>query len=67
LAVIPEDRLLLETDCPYMTPVPFRGTPNEPKNIPLVAAKMAELKGLSGEEIERVTTENALRFYSIKL
>ena len=67
LAVIPKDRLLLETDCPYMTPVPFRGTPNEPKNIPLVAAKMAELKGLSAQEIERVTTENALRFYSIKL
>ena len=64
---IPAERLLLETDCPYMTPVPFRGTPNEPKHIPLIAAKMAELKGLSREETERVTTENALRFYSIKL
>jgi len=66
LAVIPRDRLLLETDCPYMTPVPFRGTPNEPKHISLVADKMAALKGLSREEIERITTENALRFYSIK-
>ena len=67
LAAIPEDRLLLETDCPYMTPVPFRGTPNEPKHIPIVAEKMAALKGLSREKVEQMTTENALRFYSIKL
>ena len=67
LAVIPKEQLLLETDCPYMTPVPFRGTPNEPKNIPLVAGKIAELIGASREEVERITTENALRFYSIKL
>ena len=67
LANIPAERLLLETDCPYMTPVPFRGTPNEPKYIPLVRDKMAELKGLSREEIERTTTENALAFYKIKL
>ena len=67
LAEIPEDRLLLETDCPYMTPVPFRGTPNEPKNIPIVAQKMAELKGLSRDYIEEITTGNALRFYKIAL
>lgn len=67
LAAIPDTRLLLETDCPYMTPVPFRGTPNEPKYIPLVRDKMAELKGLSREAVELVTTQNALRFYSIKL
>ena len=67
LAEIPEERLLLETDCPYMTPVPFRGTPNEPKHIPLVAEKMAELKGLSREKIEDMTTANALRFYRISL
>ena len=67
LAEIPEERLLLETDCPYMTPVPFRGTPNEPKHIPLVAQKMAELKGLTRDKIEDVTTQNALRFYRISL
>jgi len=50
-----------------MTPVPLRGTPNEPKNIPLVAAKMAELKGLSREEVEKITTQNALRFYNLNL
>jgi len=67
LAAISEKRLLLETDCPYMTPVPFRGTPNEPKYIPLVRDKMAELTGRSAEEVERQTTENVLRFYSIKV
>ena len=67
LAEIPASRLLLETDCPYMTPVPHRGTPNEPKYIPLVAEKMAELKGLRREEIEAITSENALRFYRITL
>ena len=67
LAEIPESRLLLETDCPYMTPVPYRGTPNEPKYIPTIAEKAASLKGLSRERIEEITTENALRFYRIKL
>lgn len=67
LAAISEDRLLLETDCPYMTPVPFRGTPNEPKHIPLVRDKMAELTGRAAAEIEKATTENALRFYRINL
>lgn len=67
LAEIPTDRLLLETDCPYMTPVPFRGTPNSPKHIPIVAQKMGELKGLSREQVEEVTTQNALRFYKVKL
>ena len=67
LQVIPQNRLLLETDCPYMTPVPFRGTPNEPKHIPIIAEKMAALCGTSIGEIERVTTENALRFYRIQV
>ena len=67
LAEIPKERLLLETDCPYMTPVPFRGTPNSPKHIPIIAQKMAELKGITREEVEEITTQNALRFYRVKL
>ena len=67
LAEIKQERLLLETDCPYMTPVPFRGTPNEPKYIPLVAEKMGELTGQTREDVEMFTTENALRFYRITL
>lgn len=67
LAAIPKDRLLLETDCPYMTPVPHRGEKNEPKYIPIVAEKMAELTGLSLAEVETLTTKNALAFYNVRL
>ncbi len=67
LRAIPKNRILLETDCPYMTPVPHRGEKNEPKYIPLIAEKMAELTGLSVVEIEKVTTENALAFYKVRV
>jgi len=60
------ENVMLETDCPYMTPVPYRGTPNEPKYIPLVAAKMAELYGVDVKLIENVTTENAKEFYRLE-
>lgn len=67
LAAVKRDRLLLETDCPYMTPVPFRGKTNEPKYISYVAQKASEVLGISIEEIEIITTENAKRlFYRIK-
>ena len=59
----PVDRMLLETDCPYMTPVPFRGTPNEPKYINLVAAKVAEFTGRDVKEIEETTSNNAKNFF----
>lgn len=64
LAVVPKDRLLLETDCPYMTPVPFRGKANEPKYVALVAQKAAEVLGVSVEEIENITTQNAKRLFT---
>jgi len=67
LAAAGLENILLETDCPYMTPVPYRGTPNEPKHIPLVAAKMAELLGVSVEEVAARTTRNALSFYGISV
>lgn len=62
---VPLDRLLIETDCPYMTPVPFRGKRNEPAYVRLVAEKLAEVKGVAVEEIALVTMENAKRFFGI--
>ncbi len=63
LAAVPRDRLVLETDCPYMTPVPHRGEVNEPKYISLVADKAAEVLHLSREEIEEITTYNAKQLF----
>lgn len=63
IRAIPKDRLLLETDCPYMTPVPFRGKDNEPKYVSLVATKVAEILNISREEVEKITTLNARKFF----
>ncbi|MCH1626949.1 TatD family hydrolase [Ferdinandcohnia quinoae] len=65
-AEIPLDRLLIETDCPYLTPHPFRGKRNEPSYVKYVAEQIAELKGLPFEEIAAKTSENAKRFFGIK-
>ncbi len=59
------DRLLIETDCPYLAPVPHRGKTNEPAYVPLVAAKIAEIKGLSLEDVARITTLNAVKLFRI--
>ena len=59
------DRILLETDCPYLAPVPHRGERNDSRNLKEVAQKIAEIKGVSEEEVERVTMENARRIYGI--
>jgi TatD DNase family protein len=59
LEVIPMDRVLLETDCPYMAPTPHRGERNFSGYLPLVAKKIAELKGITEEEVIRITRENA--------
>jgi TatD DNase family protein len=60
---IPRDRLLVETDCPFLAPAPFRGKRNEPAYVAHTAAKVAELWGVSVEEVARITTENASRFF----
>lgn len=60
---VPMDRLLIETDSPYLAPIPHRGKPNEPRLVPHVAACIAELKGVSVEEIAEVTAENYLRLF----
>lgn len=65
VAGIPMEHILLETDSPYLTPVPFRGKRNEPMHIPLIAGKIAELRGESIEEIGRVTSLAAKRLFGI--
>lgn len=62
---IPLERLLIETDCPYLAPHPNRGKRNEPAYVKLVAEQIAELKGISLEEIEAVTTANANKLFNI--
>lgn len=63
IELIPIGKILLETDCPYLTPHPFRGEINEPYYIPLIAEKIAEIKGVSLKEVEQITTNNAKRFF----
>lgn len=63
---IPLERILLETDCPYMAPEPHRGTRNNSLYLSYVAAKIAELKNITAEEVERVTWENACRLFCME-
>ena len=62
---IPLDRLVLETDCPYMSPEPFRGKRNDPGKLYRMAERLAELRGLTVEQIHRITTENGKNLYRI--
>lgn len=62
---MPLDRLLIETDSPYLAPVPFRGKPNEPKHVVHVAKFLAELKGVSEEQIAEVSAENFRRLFKV--
>ena len=62
---VPLDRLMVETDSPYLAPEPLRGRRNEPANVVWVLRRLAELRGLPEEEMARVTTENASRFYRL--
>lgn len=64
-ASLPLDRIVLETDCPYMAPDPFRGKRNDPGYLFRMAEKLAEIKGMDVEEIKMITTENGKRLYRI--
>ena len=64
-ASIPLERIVLETDCPFMAPEPFRGKRNHPGYLYRMAEKLAEIRGVSVEEIHRITTENGKRLYRI--
>ena len=62
---LPLEKLLIETDSPFLAPVPHRGKPNEPSYVPLVARTIAAIKGVSPEDVGRVTTLNAVRIFRI--
>ncbi|WHY14216.1 TatD family hydrolase [Peribacillus frigoritolerans] len=64
-AAVPLDRLLIETDCPYLAPHPYRGKRNEPSYVKLVAEQIAEIKQLTIEEVSQATTENAKKLFGI--
>ena len=66
LAETPLDRIVIETDAPYLTPVPYRGKRNDSRYLPYVVEKLAEWKSLSPGEMERITWENGLRLYGLK-
>ena len=63
-AEVPEDRILLETDCPYMAPEPHRGTRNDSRNIPYIIDKIAEIKGITPELVESTTRKNAFTLFT---
>jgi TatD DNase family protein len=65
VASLPEERLLLETDCPFLAPEPLRGKDNEPAHIVHTAERVAEVRGVSFEEICRATTMNAVRVFGL--
>jgi TatD DNase family protein len=64
-AKIPLSQIMLETDCPYMAPEPLRGKPSEPAHVYHIAKKLAEVRGLTIEEIAKATTENAVRLFRL--
>ncbi len=67
IEVTPLNKIVLETDCPYLAPVPFRGKRNSSEKLHYVVSAIAEIKGVSEEEVERITWENACRLYRLNL
>ncbi len=63
---VPFDRMLIETDSPFLSPVPFRGKPNEPARVRIVAERLADIRNVPTEEIARCTTENAEALFGLK-
>lgn len=63
---VPLEKILLETDAPYLTPVPFRGKENQPAYVKYIAEEIASLRGISVEEVAQITTENARTAFNIK-
>ncbi len=66
IEICPMDRIMIETDSPYLTPVPHRGKRNDSRELCYVAEKIAEIKGISAEEVAKITLENGKRFFGIE-
>lgn len=66
ISMVPNDRILVETDCPYLSPEPNRGKRNDSRNVKYTVQKIAEVKEISSEEIAQITYENGKRIYGIK-
>ena len=66
-AAVPLDRIVLETDAPYMAPVPMRGQRNEPAYVRHVLARMAEAYAITDEQLARQTNENVARVFGVKI
>ena len=62
---MPLDRIVLETDCPYLSPVPNRGKRNSSLNLPYVAEAISQIKGISPEEVIKITNQNARNLYRL--
>lgn len=65
IEAIPMDRIMIETDSPYLAPVPYRGKRNDSRYLPLIAARIAEIKGMSTQEVARITLQNGKKFFCI--
>jgi len=63
--IVPMDKILIETDSPYLSPEPYRGKRNDSRNVKYVAQKIAKIKGLALEEVAKITYENAMRIFEI--
>ena len=66
IAEVPLEKLMIETDAPYLAPVPYRGKRNDSGYVHLVAEKIAQIKGMTAEEVEQATWDNGKRFFGIK-
>lgn len=65
ISMVPDDKILIETDSPYLSPEPFRGKRNDPRNVEYVAKKIADVKGLDLEEVAEITYNNAKKVFEI--
>ena len=66
IEMVPNEKMLIETDSPYLSPEPFRGKRNDPRNVKFIVKKIAEVKNLTIEEVANITYENAMRIFNIK-